>query len=257
MPDTFDEVGGEQVLVKDGSKGSYVHIRIQQRNGRKSLTTVQGLAIDLDLKKILKALKKTYSTNGTILVDDEVGEVIQLQGQTNNKRQTQSQSERASGVAATAGWCHHSGARAARLASAVAALLATCAAFALPLSRSTFPHCLRSYVLLSLFRSLYLSRARRRPAQERLRIFDQVQHSRQERGQGARFLIDFYDTPLSLPLCNLQLILLFGLAPCQSARNNRRSSVLRRPHPHCLIVDSRPSPLSSVDCADFPSFHTR
>lgn len=81
MPDTFDEVGGEQVLVKDGSKGSYVHIRIQQRNGRKSLTTVQGLAIDLDLKKILKALKKTYSTNGTILVDDEVGEVIQLQGQ--------------------------------------------------------------------------------------------------------------------------------------------------------------------------------
>jgi translation initiation factor SUI1 len=58
MSDAFDEGGdGEQVLVKD-TKGNYVHIRIQQRNGRKSLTTVQGLAIDLDLKKILKALKK-------------------------------------------------------------------------------------------------------------------------------------------------------------------------------------------------------
>jgi translation initiation factor 1 len=36
--------------------GNYVHIRIQQRNGRKSLTTVQGLANDLDLKKILKVI---------------------------------------------------------------------------------------------------------------------------------------------------------------------------------------------------------
>lgn len=67
-------------MSKDGVKNNYVHIRIQQRNGRKSLTTVQGLAIDLDLKKILKALKKTYSTNGTILVDDELGEIIQVQG---------------------------------------------------------------------------------------------------------------------------------------------------------------------------------
>jgi translation initiation factor 1 len=60
--------------------GSYVHIRIQQRNGRKSLTTVQGLAEDLDLKKILKALKKMFSTNGTIVADEEMGDVIQLQG---------------------------------------------------------------------------------------------------------------------------------------------------------------------------------
>lgn len=57
--DTFDDDGvGEQTLVKAGEKSNYVHIRIQQRNGRKSLTTVQGLTIDLDLKKILKALKK-------------------------------------------------------------------------------------------------------------------------------------------------------------------------------------------------------
>ena len=62
------------------SSGGIVHIRVQQRNGRKSLTTVQGLATDLDLPKILRALKKTFSTNGTILRDAEVGKVLQLQG---------------------------------------------------------------------------------------------------------------------------------------------------------------------------------
>ncbi|EME86792.1 uncharacterized protein MYCFIDRAFT_186871 [Pseudocercospora fijiensis CIRAD86] len=38
---------------------NYIHIRIQQRNGRKTLTT---------------------SCNGTIVNDSEMGEVIQLQG---------------------------------------------------------------------------------------------------------------------------------------------------------------------------------
>ena len=37
---------------------SNVHIRVQQRNGRKCVTTVQGLADDLDLKKIVKYVKK-------------------------------------------------------------------------------------------------------------------------------------------------------------------------------------------------------
>ena len=60
--------------------GDFVHIRIQQRNGRKCLTTIQGLATDLDLKKILRFVKKAYSTNGTIIVDPEMGEVMQVQG---------------------------------------------------------------------------------------------------------------------------------------------------------------------------------
>uniref|UniRef100_A0A8C6PN47 Eukaryotic translation initiation factor 1B n=1 Tax=Nothobranchius furzeri TaxID=105023 RepID=A0A8C6PN47_NOTFU len=36
----------------------YIHIRIQQRNGRKTLTTVQGIATDYDKKKLVKAFKK-------------------------------------------------------------------------------------------------------------------------------------------------------------------------------------------------------
>jgi translation initiation factor SUI1 len=46
-----------------------VHIRNQQRNGRKSLTTIQGLAEDLDLQKIVKYMRKAFNTNGTILKD--------------------------------------------------------------------------------------------------------------------------------------------------------------------------------------------
>ncbi|KAJ5864428.1 uncharacterized protein N7529_006344 [Penicillium soppii] len=59
---------------------NYIHIRIQQRSGRKSLTTVQGLPKRFDQKKILKAIKKKFACNGTIIDDTEMGEVIQLQG---------------------------------------------------------------------------------------------------------------------------------------------------------------------------------
>lgn len=62
-----------------GSK-DYVHVRIQQRNGRKSLTTVQGLKKEYSYNKILKDLKKEFCCNGTVVQDPELGQVIQLQG---------------------------------------------------------------------------------------------------------------------------------------------------------------------------------
>jgi len=60
--------------------GSKIHIRIQQRNGKKSICSVQGLNSDLDLKKILKTWKKTMNCNGTILEDENFGKIIQIQG---------------------------------------------------------------------------------------------------------------------------------------------------------------------------------
>ncbi|KAJ1649557.1 Eukaryotic translation initiation factor eIF-1 [Dispira simplex] len=59
---------------------SNVDIRIQQRNGRKTITTIQGLPEELDFKKLLKAFKKEFACNGSITTDEELGEVIQLQG---------------------------------------------------------------------------------------------------------------------------------------------------------------------------------
>ncbi|BFZ64573.1 Eukaryotic translation initiation factor eIF-1 [Saitoella coloradoensis] len=72
--DPFAETGDDEQLQ------SYIHIRIQQRNGRKTLTTVQGLPTEYDQKRILKALKKDFACNGSIVKDEEHGEVIQLQG---------------------------------------------------------------------------------------------------------------------------------------------------------------------------------
>ena len=76
--DPFAEVDDGGEAKKQGQ--DYIHIRIQQRNGRKTLTTVQGLPKKFDQKKILKVIKKKFACNGTIVTDSEMGEVIQLQG---------------------------------------------------------------------------------------------------------------------------------------------------------------------------------
>ena len=58
LTDPFaDAARGDDEGVQDG----LVHIRIQQRNGRKTLTTIQGLSAEYDLKKIVRACKKVRS----------------------------------------------------------------------------------------------------------------------------------------------------------------------------------------------------
>jgi translation initiation factor 1 len=57
-----------------------IHLRTQQRNGKKCITTVQGLDNDLDIKRIAKAMRKQFNCNGTIEEHEQYGEIIQLQG---------------------------------------------------------------------------------------------------------------------------------------------------------------------------------
>mmetsp|Transcript_2260 Transcript_2260/g.5748 ORF Transcript_2260/g.5748 Transcript_2260/m.5748 type:complete len:117 (-) Transcript_2260:587-937(-) len=78
----FDPLADAAGGVEDAGEedGDYVHVRVQQRNGKKSLTTVQGLKQAYDYKKVLKALKKEFCCNGTVVDDPELGQVIQLQG---------------------------------------------------------------------------------------------------------------------------------------------------------------------------------
>lgn len=96
--DPFAEADADPGETKQSQ--NYIHIRIQressqttaqyfaastdklftERNGRKTLTTVQGLPKKFDQKKILKVIKKKFACNGTIVNDTEMGEVIQLQG---------------------------------------------------------------------------------------------------------------------------------------------------------------------------------
>ena len=73
----FDAFADAEEDTGDNTK---VHVRVQQRNGRKCITTIQGLADDLDIKRICKAFKKNFSCNGAVTKDEEMGEVIQLSG---------------------------------------------------------------------------------------------------------------------------------------------------------------------------------
>jgi translation initiation factor 1 len=57
-----------------------VTIAVQKRNGKKCITNVIGMAKDLDLKKILSYIKKTYSCNGSIINDEKYGEVMSFTG---------------------------------------------------------------------------------------------------------------------------------------------------------------------------------
>ena len=66
--------------TEEASATELIHIRVQQRNGRKTITSVQGLPNDLDQKRILKAFKKEFACNGHVVDDEDLGTVIQLQG---------------------------------------------------------------------------------------------------------------------------------------------------------------------------------
>jgi len=66
--------------IESGKDNSKIHVRVQQRNGRKCITTIQGLATDLDIQRITRALKKTFKCNGSVTIDEELGEVVQLSG---------------------------------------------------------------------------------------------------------------------------------------------------------------------------------
>ncbi|XP_062518699.1 eukaryotic translation initiation factor 1-like [Corticium candelabrum] len=67
-----------------GVQSGHIHIRIQQRNGRKTLTTVQGISDDYDKKKLVRYAKREFACNGTVVEHPEYGEVLQFQGDQRN-----------------------------------------------------------------------------------------------------------------------------------------------------------------------------
>lgn len=81
---TFDPFADAIKAADQSVQDSLIHIRIQQRNGRKTLTTVQGIAESYDKKRIVKACKKEFCCNGTVVQHSEYGEVIQFQGDQRN-----------------------------------------------------------------------------------------------------------------------------------------------------------------------------
>ncbi|RYC57083.1 hypothetical protein CHU98_g9130 [Xylaria longipes] len=74
---SHDAEADEDTSQVNSQQEDHVHIRPQCR---KTLTTVQGLPNKFDRKKILTVIKKKFACNGTVVMDSNMGEVIQLQG---------------------------------------------------------------------------------------------------------------------------------------------------------------------------------
>lgn len=75
--DPFDTIGTNPTFDSFGTKPQgKIHIRIQQRSSRQSLTLIEGLDSDLDLERISKYMRRAFNCNGTVLNDA----VITLQG---------------------------------------------------------------------------------------------------------------------------------------------------------------------------------
>ena len=48
----------DNIFFEDEKKHNIVHIRIQQRNAKKTITTIEGLDSSIDIKKLMKYIKK-------------------------------------------------------------------------------------------------------------------------------------------------------------------------------------------------------
>jgi len=76
-----EHVASSSISVQlQGKVERVVHIRYQQRSGRKGVTTVEGLSPKLDLKKLATRMKRKWSVGATLKEDTDEGTVMQLQG---------------------------------------------------------------------------------------------------------------------------------------------------------------------------------
>lgn len=60
-------------------KNNKIHIRIKQRNGRKSVTTVENLPPELNIETISKNMKKCFHCISTVIKSGDE-KIIQLSG---------------------------------------------------------------------------------------------------------------------------------------------------------------------------------
>ena len=74
--DLWEETTGSTITQQQNT----VHIRIQQRNGRKRITTIQGIDKKQDFKAILEAMREEFHCAGNVEKDPTFGQIIKLTG---------------------------------------------------------------------------------------------------------------------------------------------------------------------------------
>ena len=77
ISDPFADAGE---FTSSNFKIKKIHLRVQQRNGKKMITIIEGVPEEFDYRKLLKTFKKTFGCNGTIAKDDDDNSIMQLSG---------------------------------------------------------------------------------------------------------------------------------------------------------------------------------
>ena len=70
----------EAELTGKGGSVNKIHLRIQQRSGKKRITIIEGFTEDMEVKQLVKKMKKKFSCNGSIEKSKEFGIVVKLSG---------------------------------------------------------------------------------------------------------------------------------------------------------------------------------
>jgi len=75
---SFDEE--EDKKISSVKTNGIVHLKLQQRSARKCITIIEGLAEDLDFKKIAQALRQSYNASCAVIETEKNGTVLQMSG---------------------------------------------------------------------------------------------------------------------------------------------------------------------------------
>lgn len=79
----FEDAGGDK--YEKIVAATRVDIRVHQRTNYKKTTICEGLPVEINYNRVLRALKKNFSCNGAIKKTRQHGNVIQLQGDFHNE----------------------------------------------------------------------------------------------------------------------------------------------------------------------------
>nr|CCC95199.1 unnamed protein product [Trypanosoma congolense IL3000]CCC95201.1 unnamed protein product [Trypanosoma congolense IL3000] len=78
--DKMNALVDQKRTVQNALDAQKVHIRVQQRKGKKFVTSVQGLNQALNFRRINREFQRRWGCNGTVISTPDAGVVIQLQG---------------------------------------------------------------------------------------------------------------------------------------------------------------------------------
>lgn len=75
-----DATASGSAKSKGSGKPTKIHLRIQNRTGKKCLTYIQGLPESVDLKQLCQTIRRKFNCNCTEIDHPKIGKCVQMSG---------------------------------------------------------------------------------------------------------------------------------------------------------------------------------